>query len=379
MEHPRFGSLIAHVALLPDPRIDRTTRHLVLDSVVMAVCAVLGGADTWGDLAESGRATAEGLQRVLPRPQGSPSPATVARVCARLNPAAFRPCCLAWLAGVRERTGGPVGGQGLAGDGKTARQSVARALGRSPVHRVRAWATDTGLVLGQVAVEEKRHASTALPALLPLLELAGCLVTLAAMGTQQAMAPTLGEPEADDLLALQGHPGTWYAEVEWCCPWADAPQYRGLAPSTQATQTTGHGRVERRRTPVTDALEWRQGRKEGVGVRTIVMVDAWRPQGREPSCARRYDSSRLGPDAKQSGASVRGHWTIETSLHWVLASAWREDDRRSRQGNAPEHCARLRQIAVHLLTHERTHQHGVQAQRNRAGWDHDDLLTVLGI
>ena len=199
------------------------------------------------------------------------------------------------------------------------------------------------------------------------------------MGPQKEIAKTIVEQEADDLLALKGHPGTWYADVELCCQWADAQPYRGLAPSTHETQTTGHGRVERRRTTVTDAIEGLQGRQDGVGWRTIVMVAAWRTQGHETSDERRYDISRLGPDAKQIGASVPGHWTIANSLHWGLDLACREDESRIRQGNAPENFAMLRPIAVNLLKQERTHKHGVKAKRNRAGWAHDDLLTVLGM
>jgi predicted transposase YbfD/YdcC len=137
--------------------------------------------------------------------------------------------------------------------------------------------------------------------------------------------------------------------------------------------------VERRRTTVTKAIEWLQGRTDWVGLQTIVMVDAWRTQGRETSYERHYYISSLGPDAKQIGESVQGHGTIENSLHWVLDIAFREDDSRIRKGNAPENFAMLRHIAVNLLKRERTNKHGVKAKRNRAGWDNDYLLTVLGI
>lgn len=163
LEPPRFGSLIDHLALLPDPWIDRTKRHLWREIVVMAVWAVTWGAGTWVDLAASGRAKDEWGKRFLPLPHGIPSHDTFARVFARVNPEALPTCVLAWLEGVRERTGGQVGGQGSAVDGQAARPRVDRALGRRPLHMVSAWAPETGLGLGQVAVEEQNHELTAIP------------------------------------------------------------------------------------------------------------------------------------------------------------------------------------------------------------------------
>ncbi len=237
------------------------------------------------------------------------------RGCARgLNPNAFRTCWRARLEGGREQTDGQLGGQGMAVDGKTSRHSFDRATGRSPLHLVSAWATDTGLVLGRVAVEEQSNEITALPELLTILELAGGIVTIDAMGTQKKMAKTIVE-EADDVLALKGNEGTLSADVEWFFQWADAQPYGGMAHGTHETPTTGHGRVERRRTSMPNVIEWRQGRKDWAGLQTIVMVEAWRTQGHETSYDRRYYSSSLGSDTKQIGESMQGHWAIEHSLH----------------------------------------------------------------
>jgi len=207
MENLRLGSLVDHFALLSDPRIDRTKRHLLLDIVVIAVGAVIGGADTCVDLAEYGRAKYEWLKRFLPLPHGIPSHDTFAWVFARLNPDAFRTCFLAWLEGVREQTGGLLGGQCIAIDGKTSRHSFDRALGRSPLHLISAWATETGLVLGQVALEEKSNEITAIPELLAVLELAGCIVTIDAIGTQQEIAKTIVEAGGGLRPRAQRQPG----------------------------------------------------------------------------------------------------------------------------------------------------------------------------
>jgi DDE_Tnp_1-associated len=208
METPRLGALVDHVALLPEPRRDRTKRHLVLDIVVMAVWAGIGGADTWVDLAAYGRAKYAWFKRFLALPHGIPAHETLARVCARLHPDAFRTCLVGGLEGVREQTGGQLGSQCMAVDGKTSRPSFERALGRSPWHLVRAWATATGLVWGQVAVEEKSPELTAIPELWTVLEWAGGMVTIDAMGPQKEMATTMVAQEADDVLALTGNQGT---------------------------------------------------------------------------------------------------------------------------------------------------------------------------
>lgn len=173
------------------------------------------------------------------------------------------------------------------------------------------------------------------------------------MGTPKEMAQTSVEQEADDRRARTGHQGTWSADVELFVQRADAQQSRGLAPSTHETRPPGHGRVERRRTTVTDAIDWLPGRQDWVGLRTLVMVEAWRTQGHETSDEQRYDISSLGPDAKQIGESVPGHWTIEHALHWGLDLACREDDSRMRQGHAPENLAMLRHLAGNLFSRKR--------------------------
>jgi hypothetical protein len=163
METSQLGRLSEPFAQLPDPRVDRTKRHLLLDIVVIAVCAVICGADTWVDIEEYGRAKYEWLKRFLPLPHGIPSHDTFARVFARLRPEAFRTCFLAWLTEVQEQRGGPLASQLVAIDGKAARHSFDRAIDRGPLHMVSAWATAAHLVLGQVAVEQKSNEITAIP------------------------------------------------------------------------------------------------------------------------------------------------------------------------------------------------------------------------
>jgi predicted transposase YbfD/YdcC len=379
METSKLGLLSEHFARLPDPRVDRTQRHLLLDIVVIAVCAVICGADTWVDIEAYGRAKYSWLKRFLPLPHGIPSHDTFARVFTRLAPEAFRTCFLAWLSQVQERIGGPLAGQLVAIDGKAARHSFNRAIDRGPLHMVSAWATASHLVLGQMAVEQQSNEITAIPTLLQLLELSGRIVTLDAMGTQKEMAKTIIEQEADYVLALKGNQGTLHEDVALLFEWADTPPYQDRVHQTSETHNTGHGREERRRTTVTNDIAGLRGYEDGVGLQTIAMVEAWRTQGGAVSYARRYYISSLGLDAKQLAESVRGHWAIENALHWVLDIACREDDSRIRKGHAPDNFSMLRHIALNLLKQEKTSRHGVNVQRNRPGWDNNYLLTVLGI
>jgi predicted transposase YbfD/YdcC len=191
------------------------------------------------------------------------------------------------------------------------------------------------------------------------------------MGTQNEMAKTIRDQEADDVLALKGHQGPWHADVALLLEWADAQPYRDVVHQTYETHNTGHGREERRRTTVTTDLTGLRGYEDWVGVQTVAMVEAWRTQGDAVSYERRYYISSLGLDAKQLAESVRGHWAIEHALHWVLDLAFREDDSRMRKGHAPENFAMLRQIALNLLKQEQTNRHGMTVKRNRAAWDHD--------
>jgi predicted transposase YbfD/YdcC len=379
MEPSKLRPLVEQFALLPDPRVDRTKRHLLLDIIVIAVCAVICGADTSVDIEEYGRAKYAWLKRLLPLPHGIPSHDTFGRVLARLEPEAFRTCFLAWLTEVQERIGGPLASQVVAHDGKAARHSFDRAIDRGPLPLVSAWATAAHLVLGQVAVEQKSNEITAIPMLLQLLELSGCIVTIDAMGTQKEIAKTIREQEADYVLALKGNQGTLHEDVALLFEWAHAQRYRDLVHMTYETHTTGHGREERRRTTVTNDITGLRGYEDWLGLQTVAMVETWRTQGDTVSYERRYDISSLGLDAQRMAENVRGHWAIENTLYWVLDIAFREDDSRIRKGHAPENFAMLRHIALNRLKQETTNRHGMKVKRTRTGRDNAYLQTVLGI
>jgi predicted transposase YbfD/YdcC len=370
------GSTITdHFATLTDPRVERTKEHRLLDILTIALCAIISGADEWVAMEAYGNAKREWLETFLALPNGIPSHDTFGRVFAALDPDRFQACFLAWVQSAIVLTDGAV----IACDGKTARRSHDRGAGKGAVHMVSARASENRLVLGQRAVEEKSNEITAIPALLNLLLLKGCIVTIDAMGCQTAIAPTIIDREADYVLALKENQETLYHEVVHL--FADAEETGGADYTMDYVQTVdgGHGRAEIRRywtigDPATLAPLDPDG--EWAGLRSIGRVEAERRQKGEVTRETRYYLTSL-TNAATFGRAVRSHWGIENSLHWTLDVAFREDESRARQGASAANLVVLRHIALNLLKKEQTAKVGIKNKRLKAGWDERYLLKVI--
>lgn len=323
------ATLMDHFQSLPDPRVDRTKEHRLTDLVTIAICAVSAGADSWVAIERFGHAKAAWLQTFLALPNGIPSHDTFGRVFAALDPGAFAECFQHWIVGVAQATAGHV----VAIDGKTLRHSFDTASAKAAIQLVSAWASQQHLLLGQVKTEAKSNEITAIPQLLKLLELQGCIVTLDAMGCQKDIAQQLLTQGADYVLALKGNHPTAYEEGSTFRDTAVGEGFGRHPYDYHETLDGDHGRIEVRRVWSPSAIDWFADRNQWSGLRSFALVEAQRTVGEHTTIERRYYLSSLpGDDAQQLSTAIRSHWGIENSLHWVLDVAFREDYCRIRQG-----------------------------------------------
>lgn len=369
-------SITAHFAELRDPRLDRTKAHALLDILVIAICAIICGANDWEAVAEFGRSKVAWFRSLLPLPNGIPSHDTFWRVFRALDPAQFQSCFVNWM-----RTVSPlIGGQVVAIDGKQLRRSHDKGLGQAAIYMVSAWATANRLVWGQRKVADKSNEITAIPQLLQALDLRGCLVTIDAIGCQTAIARTIIEQHADYLLALKANQGQLYDDVVLLFADLVASEYRAYAYDHAIMLSKGHGRLERCEAwTVSDpkVLAGLRHAADFAHLTTVMLVRLERRLGPDVSVKWRYYIASRKTSAAKLLRHKRSHWRIENSLHWVLDIAFREDESRLRKGHGAQNFAILRHIALNLLKQETTCKLGTFNKRLKAAWDTEYLLKVL--
>ena len=368
--------IVEYFAALDDPRIERTKRHNLLDIVTIATCGTICGADNWVDIELFGNCKEEWFKSFLELPNGIPSHDTFGDVFARLDPEQFQRCFMEWVQAVVRLTQGEV----VAIDGKTVRRSHDRTSGKPAIHMVNVWTSANGLALGQTKVEEKSNEVTTIPKLLRLLEIAGCIVTIDAMGCQKEIAQEIVLAQADYLLALKENQGQLYEDVRDLFQGAGEFDFEGVPYDFARTVNKSHGRLETRQCwVITDVgcLDYLQNRQQWTKLNAVVKVTAQRETATGTSVQSRYYISSLAGPAKTLLEATRRHWGIENSLHWSLDVTFREDDNRVRKDHGPQNLAVRRQIALNLLKQETTLKRGIQGKRHKAGWVEDYLLKVL--
>ncbi len=382
MQTERIGGLIEYFGILKDPRVERTREHELMDIVIIGLCCVICGGESFNDMEQFGEAKLDWFKTFLKLPNGIPSHDTFNRLFCALDPQNFLECFLSWTQSVRAAIPQEI----VALDGKALRRAI--DAGASPRYIVSAWAEDNGLVLGQWEVEEKSNEITAIPRILRALELSGCIVTLDAMGCQKKVAREIKEADADYVLALKGNQGRVHEEVKAFLEHTVAEKKKVRPPGARPpkavatlqeweTLEKGHGRIETRRYYLSGELGWLEERGDWEGLRTVGMVEATRQANGQISVERRFYLSSLGLNAQTFARAVRGHWGIENKLHWVMDVNFGEDQSRARGGYAAQNLATLRRLGLNLLKRE-PKKRSLRGKQLDAGWDNAYLLKVLG-
>jgi predicted transposase YbfD/YdcC len=373
------SKLVAALVAIPDPRRQcQNLRHPLVDVLVLGFCGVLCGCDDFVEIEAFGRSKEGFFRRFLELPHGIPSHDTCRRVFQAVCPQQLQRCLLDWLQGVRQAAPAADGAV-VAIDGKSLRGTSDRARGLGALHLVSAWATANGLTLGQVAVDAKSNEITAIPRLIELLDLEGCVVTIDAAGCQTETAAQVVGKDADYVLALKGNQPTLHEQVagyflgqlEAATPDSKLRRHR------QAEE--GHGRTETRETFVAPATKEMVASGAWEGLASIVMVirrSVEHATGKS-SDEVRYFISSLPAKVRRLAGAVRQHWGIENGLHWVLDVAFNEDRLRQRDRTGIENLALLNRLAVSLLRQDKTIKGGVKCKRKAAGWDDNYLLHLL--
>jgi predicted transposase YbfD/YdcC len=367
-------SFMADFASLRDPRKTHLIDHLLIDIVTIAILGTICGANDFPGIAEFGRDNEAWLRTFLTLPHGIPAHDTFGRVFARIRPAEFHRCFQSWIARVVQLTGGEV----VPVDGKVLRRSHDKTNGVRALTCVSAWATGNRLSLGQYKVAADSNEITAVPQLLRLLSLQGCIVTVDAMHTQKDTVAEIVRQEADYVCPVKDNQATLATAVADLFEAVQAERTANIPCDTYQTVDGDHGRIETRRYWSIPAVDFLPGFADWPKLTSLGMIEATREvPGKEPTVSVRYYLSSLAPSAKELARVTRAHWRIENSCHWILDVAFREDDSRVRTGHAAENLSLVRRLTLNMLQQETTVKLGIQNKRLKAARNREYLLKVV--
>lgn len=361
---------LEHFESLEDPRQEKKVLYPLDEVLLLALCAVICGAEGWVEVAAFGRKRLEFLRRFMPYEEGTPSHDQLGLIFAALDAKRFQQCFIGWAEGLKSALGGVI-----AIDGKTLRRSFGKGGRQGAIHMISAWCSGQRLVLGQAQVDGKSNEITAIPELLKLLTLKGAIVTIDAMGCQREIAAAIIDREADYILALKGNQGRLREDVELFFREQKARGFADASVDRHETADKDHGRLETRRVTVCTDIAWLQERHDWPGLQAIIMVEYAASGGADRCETRYYIASRAASAAVLAGA-IRQHWGIENGLHWTLDVTFRDDDCRIRTKNAPANFVTVKHMAINLLRASKGKE-SMQLKRHLAAWDQEFLYEII--
>lgn len=360
-----------HFGNIPDPRIERKKLHKLQDIIFITIAATICGIDTWEDMEEWAEIREDWLKTILELPNGIPSHDTINRVFSLIDPHAFQECFVGWVKSVSKITDGQV----ISIDGKRMCNS-GESGGKSMIHMVSAWSNANNMVLAQQKVGDKSNEITAIPALLDMLYIKGCIVTIDAMGCQKTIAKAITDKNADYILAVKDNQGHLLDDIKEAFSSEKAIQ--------QHTQTDmGHGRIEKRTCSVITNTDWVCDEKEWTKLRALICIESERTIKATDVVEKqtRYYISSRQADAAEFNGAIREHWGIENKLHWILDVAFDEDKSAKRAGNAAENYSFVSKIALNLLKQHHDYRGvkriSIKTRRKKSSWSKDYLMAVL--
>lgn len=367
------SSLVEHFSDIKDPRIEKKCDHLLIDILVIAVCASLCRFDeSWKSMEDFANLKKSWLEKFLKLPNGIPSFDTIRRVFLLLDPEEFQECFYGWASSFKSK----ISGETIAIDGKCSRGSTDKSSGKRAIHMVSAWANENKMVLGQIKVDEKSNEITAIPKLLDLLDVSGCTVTIDAMGTQKEIAEKIIDNEADYVLGLKGNQGNLFDDVKTYINDQLDTKLTDLSHQKKDTADADHGRIEEREFHLFTDIKWLEQKTSWKGLNGIGVVENKIEKDGQISCERRFYLTSL-KEIDYFSKAVREHWGIENSLHWTLDVAFNEDRSTRKKGHSPSNSAVLRHITLNLLKKEKSLKRSINTKRSHACMNPDYLEKLV--
>jgi predicted transposase YbfD/YdcC len=370
------NGLIEYFGDLPDPRVRGRTDYPLIEIVFLCISAIVSGFDGWEAIEDFGHAKLDWLRKYLPYENGIPRHDTVARVMSCLSPKALQSCFVSWVQSIAKITDGEI----VAIDGKQARRSYDKKNRKAAIHMVSAWACQNGVVLGQQKTDTKSNEITAIPQLLDILELKGCIVTIDAMGCQRDIAKKIRECDADYVLALKGNQGELQEMVSDFFTTAIQRDFISVEHSRSEDNDYGHGRIESRICYAVALPPYlKEFHNEWADLKSLICIISARQINNVMQQETRYYISSLEANADKISHAIRCHWHVENSLHWVLDVTFKEDDSRIRRGVAAENMSVMRHLALNLIRKEAESNFSIPRKRRKANLYDQYREKVLGI